>query len=120
MVNSPPNSERIAIRSHCDKEDQATYLIQMVFERIIDGDLSDLTMRQMAIFMNVAESESVSMTDIMSELSLPKSNVSRSVDVLEAKGIVKRKREGKFVKIAMTPQGRAAIGRVISSLSVNL
>lgn len=106
----------VAARSACDREEFAEEVLRRAFEGIVENDLSDLTMRQMAILMSVAAHTNLNMSDLALGLDISMSSVSRSVDALSSKGVVRRQRNGKFVNLHITPRGKAVIGRAIGSI----
>jgi DNA-binding MarR family transcriptional regulator len=115
-----PKAAENAIRSSCESENRANELLCMAFEGIIENEMSDLTMRQMAIFMNVSRQDGMVISELAKRLNVPLSSISRSVDVLTTKGVVKRDRQGRNVHIYMTHRGWALVGRTISSISRHL
>lgn len=105
------------VRTTCDSEWRASEILRKAFEGILENDICDLTMRQMAIYMNVSTKDGMTMSDLAKILDISMSSISRSVDALASKGVVRRQREGKYVRIFMTPRGKAVIGRAISSIN---
>lgn len=101
-------------------EDHAGRLLTLVFEGIISNGMGDLTMRQMAIFLSVSNKDGLTLTEISKRFNISISSVSRSVDVLTTKGVLRRNRDGRFVQLFMTPKGKAVIGRAISSINKHL
>ena len=106
-----------AVRSVCDGELQAGHMLRKVFNSILENDICDLTMRQMAIYINVSTQDSMTMTELANILNISMSSISRSVDALENKGVVRRDRKGKYVHVYATPRGRAVIGRAIAAIA---
>lgn len=106
-----------SIRSCSGTEQKAGELISIVFEGILGNPICEFNMRQMAIFLRVSRKSGCYVTDISNALNLPMSSISRSVDVLEARGVVRRKRIGKYVQVHMTPKGKALVGQAISTIN---
>lgn len=106
-----------AVRSSCASEERAEEILRKAFEGILENDIGDLTMRQMAIFVNVSTTDGMTMSDLAKILDISMSSISRSVDALSNKGIVQRKRKGKYVHLHMTPRGKAVIGRAVASIN---
>ena len=113
-------SEAKAARTTCDREARAGQVLKDAFAGILENDIGDLTMRQMAIFMNVSESNGLTMSDIAKLLNISMSSISRSVDALENKKVIRRKRDGKYVRLYLRPRGEAMIGRALSSITRHL
>lgn len=109
-----------AARTTCDREARAGQVLKDAFAGILENDIGDLTMRQMAIFMNVSEANGLTMSDIAKILNISMSSISRSVDALENKKVIKRKRDGKYVRLYLRPRGEAMIGRALSSITKHL
>ena len=109
-----------AARTTCEREALAGQVLKDAFAGILENDIGDLTMRQMAIFMNVSESNGLTMTDIAKMLNISMSSISRSVDALENKKVLKRKRDGKYVRLYLRPRGEAMIGRALASITKHL
>ena len=105
------------VRTACDSEYRAGEILRLAFEGLLENDICDLTMRQMAIYMNVSTKDGMTISDLAKNLNISMSSISRSVDALASKNVVRRQREGKYVKIFMTPRGKAVIGRAISSIN---
>tara|TARA_B100000378_G_scaffold77821_1_gene60679 strand:+ start:486 stop:860 length:375 start_codon:yes stop_codon:yes gene_type:complete len=113
-------AEAKAARTTCDREAHAGKVLKDAFTGILENDIGDLTMRQMAIFMHVSEANGLSMSDIAKLLNISMSSISRSVDALENKKVIRRKRDGKYVRLFLRPRGEAMIGRALSSITRHL
>ena len=109
-----------AARTTCGREALAGQVLKDAFCGILENDIGDLTMRQMAIFMNVSESNGLTMSQIAKLLNISMSSISRSVDALENRKVIKRKRDGKYVRLYLCPRGEAMIGRALSSITKHL
>ena len=107
-------------RTVCDREVLAGRILKDAFGGILENTIGDLTMRQMAIFMNVSETNGMTMSDISKVLNISMSSISRSVDALENKKVIRRQRDGKYVRLFLRPRGEAMMGRALSSITKHL
>jgi DNA-binding MarR family transcriptional regulator len=80
----------------------------------------DLTFSQWRVLMCLRDGIAVTCADISRELSHDSGSLTRLVDQLDARGLIKRTRDKKdrrVVTLALTPKGRAAVNAVIPDVA---
>lgn len=89
-----------------------------VLDKVICGYIreegDDLSMRQMAVLLQIAQAP-MEITPLANQLRLSLSSVSRSIDALVKLRLVKRVRKGRNVTASTTPLGEAKVGRLVAN-----
>jgi DNA-binding MarR family transcriptional regulator len=82
-------------------------------------DSLDLTFSQWRVLMCLRDGIAVTCADISRELSHDSGSLTRLVDQLDRRGLIRRSRDRKdrrVVTLALTPQGRAAVNSVLADV----
>lgn len=99
-------------------EERSIRMIQDVICGYVRSEGDDLTMRQIAVLVQLARSP-LDVTPLAQSLGLSLSTVSRSVDALAKLKYAKRKRMGRKVTVSLTPTGFAKVGRLMAHVTPN-
>lgn len=102
-------------RGHDDEENASMVILDKVICGYIRDEGDDLSMRQMAVLIQIAQTP-MEVTPLAKQLQLSLSSVSRSIDALVKLKLAKRVRNGRNVTASTTPLGSAKVGRLISNL----
>lgn len=104
----------LASRGHATIEELSIQTIHKVICGYIREEGDDLSMRQIAVLVQIAQGP-LGITSIAEALLLSLSTVSRSIDALERLKLAKRQRSGRHVTAMATPLGSAKIGRLMAN-----
>lgn len=101
-------------RGHASNEELSIQTIDKVICGYIREEGDDLSMRQIAVLVQIAQ-EPLGVGEIATALLLSLSTVSRSIDALERMKLAKRQRSGRNVIAMATPLGSAKVGRLMAN-----
>lgn len=112
-------SKPVPAAARCIEDHHEERLIRMIQDVIcgyVRSEGDDLTMRQIAVLVQLARAP-LDMTPLAQSLGLSLPTVSRSVDALAKLKYAKRKRMGRKVTVSLTPTGFAKIGRLMAHVT---
>jgi DNA-binding MarR family transcriptional regulator len=103
------------------QQQQALRFWKLVHEACLQQDLDELSMRQMAILLKIyIDAPPHSVKTLSEQLNIPKAAVSRAIDSLSAKSLVKRERskhDKRCVILHRTLSGMTCLGTLADAIT---